>query len=80
MKTVHLIYSTPDFDSRDCDRRLPGLRVFHLERIPYRLAECAELLAGGDDPPEFAEVESLEIWRNGQRIDVIYPTPEESFT
>jgi len=75
MKTVYLVYSTPDYDSRDCDRRIEQSIKLELERIPYRLETCADLL-GGLVSDQFAEVEYLEVWRNGARVDVVYPTPE----
>ncbi len=75
MKTVYLVYSTPDYDSHNCDRRTERSIKLELERIPYRLEACAELL-GDLVSDQFAEVEYLEVWRNGSRIDVVYPTPE----
>lgn len=76
MKTVYLVYSIPDYDSRDCDRRIEKAITIPagLYFIPT-MSNCQKYIEkhAGDD---LAEFEYLEIWQDGKRIDVICPIPD----
>jgi len=76
MKTVYLIYSVPDLDSCNCDKRIE--RALELREIfPLFMSEADRILAHAL-PDEFgAESEYLEVWTDGVRTDVIYPLASE---
>lgn len=73
--TLHIVYSLPDLDSRNCDKRIErSLRVE--SSIVPRHRTYAESYLRHVLPPsegELAEVEFVEVWRDGSRAEVVYP-------
>lgn len=77
MKVAYFVYSAPSLDSANCDKRIERSIRTNLDQ-PEEEISYEDFVWLLETP--FAVLEYTEIWEDGNRIDVIYPPPEEIVT